>query len=347
MAMGTLIDGRWTDDEGQIKKGAFERQPSVFGDRIESRNVAAFLEMPGRFVLIASMSCPWSHRTLILRNLKGFSEYVPAQIAGGRRVQGYSVNSNTPWKLPGTSKEILHVHEIYTHSDPGYTGRASVPVLWDSFYGKIVSNDSMAIMKAFDEAVAAPGFLDFTLVPDALKKEIESLNARMHEKLANGVYRAGLAQNQDSYNSAVTDVFNMLDALEARLSDRRLLFGQTLTLSDIILFPVLVRFDAVYGTHFRCTRNRLIDYPALWAYARDLYAWRGMAELVDFDVIRAGYFLNDGSHNPFGIISIRPDADWRKAHGRTAFGPPRVMLKTGQWCKISPDTMTPAESKYP
>ena len=345
--MGMLIDGRWTDDESLIKKGAFERQPSVFRDCIESGNLAAFLEMPGRFVLIASMSCPWSHRTLIVRNLKGFSEYVPAQIAGGRRVQGYSVNANAPWKLPGTGKEILHVHEIYTHSDPGYNGRASVPVLWDSLHGKIVSNESMAIAKAFDGAVAPPGFLDFTLAPDALKKDIDSLNARLYMKLANGVYRAGLAQSQESYDSAVTDVFNMLDALEERLSDRRLLFGQTLTLSDIVLFPVLVRFDAVYNTHFRCTRNRLIDTPALWAYARDLYAWRGMAELVDFDVIRAGYFLNDGSHNPFGILSIRPHSDWRKAHGRAAFGPPRVMLKTGQLCNISPDTMTSAESKSP
>lgn len=347
--MGELVDGRWIDDYDAVKNGAPEKpsnlKPSnLLSQNISTAKVAILQEVPGRFLLIGSMSCPWSHRTFILHSLKGLLEHIPIQIAGGRRDQGYSVNHNLPWELPGAGRKILHVHEIYTTSNPEFSGRASVPVLWDSLEGKIISNGSMAICQAFDEMVAPNGNLNFTVRPNALRQDIDALNARIYDLLAKGVYRAGLAQSQKIYDHAVNDVFNMMDELEVILSTQRFLFGNLFTLSDVVLFPVLARFDAVYNTHFRCTQNRLMDFPSLWGYAKDIYKWRGMEDLIDFDVIRRGYFLNDGQHNPFGIISARPHADWCEGHNRDEFGWPQVMLISGQVCKIFPETITPVES---
>lgn len=342
--MGELVDGRWIDDFDIIKCGEFERPPNPLSQNMSPAKVVGLQEVPGRILLIGSMSCPWSHRTLILHSLKGLLEHIPIQIAGGRRDQGYSVNQNLPWELPGAGKKILHVHEVYTSSDPEFSGRASVPILWDSLEGKILTNDSMTICKAFDAMDGTNEVLDFTVFPNALQQDIDALNERIYKMLANGVYRAGLAQSQRSYDQAVSDVFNMMDELEVILSTQRFLFGNIFTLSDVVLFPVLVRFDAVYNTHFRCTQNRLMDFPSIWGYAKDLYKWRGMENLIDFDVIRRGYFLNDGQHNPFGIISARPHADWCERHGRDEFGWPQVMLKSGRVCKIFPETMSPVES---
>lgn len=224
-------------------------------------------------------------------------------------------------------------------SDPGYTGRVSVPVLWDSRTRRIVSNESAKIVRAFDAVRRRDGGLDFTLVPEGLRDEIDALNARTYRDLSNAVYRAGLARRQSAYDEAVAQVFAMLDELEGRLATRRYLFGATIAETDWRLFPTLVRFDAVYHTHFRCTRRRLVDYPNLWAYARDLHAWRGVAETVDLAAIRAGYYLNDGAHNPFGIVAVAPDADWRMAHGREALGPARVALRSGEAVDIEPATL--------
>ncbi|MDJ0950464.1 MAG: glutathione S-transferase C-terminal domain-containing protein [Alphaproteobacteria bacterium] len=334
--MGMLVEGRWTEQDTTVEAGAFVRRLSVHRKALGAEVVDAIVSDPGRFHLIASLSCPWSHRTTILRTLKGLADAVPLQIAGGRRVEGYPANGGRPWRVPGTEMRIIHLHELYRLSDPGYSGRASVPVLWDRRDRRVVSNESAAIMRVFDAVPRPRRSLDFTLVPEPLRGEIDALNATLHEGLSDAVYRAGLAQRQDAYDSAVAQVFATLDALERRLVENRYLFGAIITETDWRLFPTLVRFDAVYHSHFRCTRRRLVDYPTLWAYARDLYAWRGIAETVDLAAIRAGYYQNDGVHNPFGIVAAAPDADWMAPHGRDALAPAQVALCGGETRTVDP-----------
>ena len=334
--MGMLVDGRWTDEDRTIAGGVFVRAASVYWGDVGGAAAAALWVEPGRFHLIASASCPWSHFATIVWQLKGLADTVPLHIAGGARVEGYPVNGGAPWRVPGTDKRIVHVHELYALSDPDYTGRATVPVLWDSRTRRIVSNESVAIARAFDGAVDPKDSRDFTMRPAALGGAIDALNARIHDGLANAVYRAGLAQRQDAYDEAVAQVFATLDMLDDRLADHRYLFGATITEADWRLFATLVRFDAVYHTHFRCTRRRLVDYANLWPYARDLYAWRGVAALVDFAAIREGYYRNDGVHNPFGIVAAAPDADWSAPHGRAVLGPAEVALRAGRVRVVAP-----------
>ena len=344
--MGMLVAGRWTEEERSIERGAFVRQASVYGGALAPGLIEAMAAEPGRFHLVASLSCPWSHRTLIVHRLKGLAGALPLQVAGGKRVQGYRLNDGRPWPIPGANRQAVHVHELYALGDPRYSGRASVPLLWDGATQSIASNESAAIMRAFDAVKCPESGLDFTLVPESLRAKIDALNASLQKDLSNAVYRAGLAQKQEAYDVAVASVFAMLDALEARLAARRHLFGATITESDWRLFPTLVRFDAVYHTHFRCTRRRLLDYPSLWGYARDLYAWPGMAALVDFDAIRAGYYLNDGDHNPHGIVAAAPDSDWKAPHGREALGPAQIALRSGGTREVSPQEFRELQSSH-
>ncbi|MGY0556980.1 glutathione S-transferase family protein [Lysobacter sp. A421] len=332
-----LIDGRWTNADSNIVEGRFIRPDSAHSLPLD--DVAGRLRsQPGRYHLIASLSCPWSHRTLIVRALMGLESCVPVQIAGGARSEGYAIDGGEPWLVPGCGRRIRHVHELYSLSDPVYSGRATVPVLWDSHAGRIVSNESAQIMRAFDAADADMKGA-FTLTPPVLRDRIDALNTDLQTELSNAVYRAGFAQRQDAYDEAVESVFVMLDRLEHRLGKGRYLFGQTNTETDWRLFPTLVRFDAVYHGHFKCARRRLVDLPHLWAYARDLHAWRGVSATVDLAAIRAGYYVHDRSINPFGIVATQPDANWSAAHGRERFGPARVALVSGREVEIEPTTL--------
>ena len=340
--MGMLIEGRWTEEDRHIEQGAYVRPESVYDQVLPADVVEALHAEPGRFHLIASLSCPWSNRTMIVRQLKGLGHAVSLQIAGGTRVQGYAINDGTLWSVPGMDEQIAHVHQLYTLGEPAYTGRVTVPVLWDSRTRRIVSNASAKIIRAFDAVRLPDGAFDFTLVPESLRDQIDRLNALVHQSLSDAVYRAGFARRQSAYDEAVAQVFAMLDELERRLSEHRYLFGSTITETDWRLFPTLVRFDAVYHVLFRCSRRRLVDYPNLWAYARDLYSWRGVAETIDINAIREGAYRNDGDNNPFGIVAIAPDADWRSTHGRGELGAAQVALRTGVVTEIEPTTMTAA-----
>ena len=339
--MGMLIEGRWTEEDRVIRDGAYRRPTSRFAAELDA---AAITGQPGRFHLIASLSCPWSHRTLLVRRLKGLESCVPVQIAGGERIEGYPVNGGDRWIVPGTTIGIVHLHQLYALGDPGYTGRVTVPLLWDSKERQIVSNESAVIMRAFDSVRAGHG-PDFTLVPDRLADVIDAVNRRLYEGLSNAVYRAGFAEAQQAYDAAVSDVFDTLDWLEARLSAQRYLHGAIITESDLRLFPTLVRFDAIYHVLFRCARRRLVDCPALWAYARDLFGWAGAAETVDFDIMRTASYRNDRTNNPTGIVAVAPDADWRAPHGREALGPAGLMLRTGGSMDVVPATLTPASAE--
>ena len=342
--MGMLIEGRWTEEDRVIRDGAYRRPTSRFAAELDAATIAGLGSQPGRFHLIASHSCPWSHRTLLVRRLKGLESCVPVQIAGGERVEGYPANGGDGWTVPGTTIEIVHLHQLYALGDPGYTGRVTVPVLWDSEARQIVSNESAVIMRAFDSARAGRG-PDFALVPDHLANAIDAVNRRLYEGISNAVYRAGFAEAQPAYDAAVTDVFDTLDWLEARLSAQRYLHGAIITESDWRLFPTLVRFDAIYHVLFRCARRRLVDYPVLWAYARDLFGWAGVAETVDFDIMRTASYRSDRTNNPTGIVAVAPEADWRAPHGREALGPARLMLRTGGSMDVLPATLTPASAE--
>ena len=343
--MGRIVDGKWTEDEGELfQDDGFKRLSSLYADEISDEITSAIANEPGRFWMIASLSCPWSHRALIMHRIKALNPMVPVQIASGQRDKGYPVNANRVWQIPGTARNITYVYELYAASDVCYTGCASVPVLWDSINCKVVSNDSLQIMKAFNRVETRIHNGDITLYPEDLRAEIDAINKRIFSGLANGVYRAGLARSQHRYDDAVANVFKTLDLLETRLARGRLMFGRRLTLSDIVLFPVLVRFDIVYHTHFRCTRHRLVDYPMLWAYARDLFSWEPLSADVDFAAIQLGYFQNDGDHNPYGIISERPESNWFASHTRHAFGTPLASLRSGEVCEFEPLTR-PDEKK--
>jgi putative glutathione S-transferase len=200
---------------------------------------------------------------------------------------------------------LIHVHQLYTTMQPQYTGRVTVPVLWDIPNGRIISNESTHIIKALDKFQEGP-----SLYPDGAEADINDCLSMMYDGLSNAVYRAGLAQRQDVYDAAVDQVFQTMGDLETRLSGRQFLVGDALSVVDLRLFATLVRFDTVYVTHFRCTRHRLTDFKNLWTHTRMIYNMPGVAETVDFDEIMRGYFLNDGDHNPHGIISQRPHIDW-------------------------------------
>lgn len=303
--MGMLVDGRWqADADRSIVAGRYRREQSALVSDIDPAELRA---QPERFVLVASASCPWSHGAVLALVLSGLSGRLGVQAAGGPRVEGYGL---LPDGVIRDGMGLRHAHQLYTLSDPAYTGRATVPLLWDRQKGRLRSNSSADIMAAFNMAGNGAD-----LLPPAQAAEITALTQRIFDGLSNAVYRAGKAERQDEYDAAVDLVFDTLDWLEQRLSDQPYLFGAALTLADLRLFATLARFDTVYATHFRCTRKRLVDYPALWRFARRIYQMPGIGETLDFAQIREGYYANDGSHNPHGIIAQQPEINWHDRSG--------------------------------
>lgn len=310
--MGMLIDGVWCGDTDQnMQCGAFKREVSKL-PTLSAHKIAARLQNNTDIVLVVSQSCPWSHRTTLVRSLKGL-ENISVALAGGPRLEGYALTGCQ--ELDPGADPIRHVHQLYTATDPTYTGRATVPFLWDKGTRTILSNSSEGIARALDQIGN-----NWRVAPDDLAGEIDALNSRIYKGLANAVYRAGFATAQLPYMEATRDVFATLDWLESHLAERRSLFGQQVTESDLFLFATLVRFDAVYAPLFRCTRRRLVEYPALWTYARDVYSWPGIAGTFDFEANLTGYFLNDTDNNPHGIVPELPDIDWTEPHGRDRLG---------------------------
>ena len=303
-----LIDGKWDNDADRTMiSGAYLREKSALSTTIDANVLRKLRTAGNRFVLVASASCPWSHGAVITLVLSQLGDRVPIQWAGGPRVEGYGLLANGPISILG---QIRHAHQLYSLTDPTYTGRSSVPMLWDSKEKIVLSNSSADITFAFNEAGSGPD-----LAPVSLSSDIYALTGQIFDGLSNAVYRAGKAERQDKYDEAVNTVFATMDRLENRLADKKYLFGADLTIADIRLFATLVRFDTVYVTHFRCTRKRLVDYPALWRFARQVYQVPGIKDTVDFDEIRFGYYTNDGCHNPFGIIAHQPIIDWENKSG--------------------------------
>jgi len=323
--MGKLVDGEWREDSYQAKDsgGKFVRQDSKFRDWITADGAPgpgsthSFKAEPGRYHLYVSYACPWAHRTLIFRALKKLEAIISVDVV-------HHFLGPDGWTFlaeDGATGDRLHglafLREIYTKADPRYTGRVSVPVLWDKRDQTIVSNESAEIIRmlnaSFDEW--ADAHVDF--YPEPLRGEIDRLNGIIYPAVNNGVYRAGFATSQEAYEEAFADVFRVLDELERLLADRRYLTGSHLTEADWRLFTTLLRFDPVYYSHFKCNLRRIADYPNLSNYLRDLYQTPGVAETVDMHHIKAHYYGSLRSINPTGIVPVGPDLDYDAPHDRT------------------------------
>lgn len=315
--MGQMIDGVWQIDEqlARIELGRFQRPASSFRHTIMPVG-EGFKAEAGRYHLYVSLACPWAHRTLIMRRLKGLESLISCSITHWEMLdQGWNFAAG-----PGVVADPIHhahaMHEIYHHADPHYTGRVTVPVLWDRERATIVNNESAEILRMFNSAFDALGALQGDYYPEDLRSDIDSINERIYHTLNNGVYRCGFAVSQEAYDEAVAQLFDTLDWLEERLSRQRYLAGARLTEADIRAFPTLVRFDTVYHSHFKCMRQRVVEYPNLWAYTRDLYQHPGFGPTVDLKHIRHHYFGSQRTVNPTGIVPVAYRLDFTKPHDR-------------------------------
>lgn len=300
--MGMLVEGKWSDTADQTMKGGrFVRKPSPMRQRLDVPGDAEILAEEGRLVYVASKSCPWSHAATIVHALNDLEAKIPLQIACGPRIEGYQIAREGP-----LADDCQHLHELYSATTPDYTGRATIPLLWDRNDRQIVANDSTVILRFFDRLGS------YTALRPAEKiEEINMLLKDIYHGLSNAVYRAGMAQRQDEYDTAVELVFRTMQNLEERLRFRQFLVTSHLTEPDVRLFATLVRFDTVYATHFRCTRHRLVDFPNLSRFTKDIYQNPSVRRTVDFEEIRRGYYLNDGTHNPYGIVAEQPFLGWQ------------------------------------
>ena len=312
-----LVNGQWTEDWQPVQatdaKGGFVRQVSSFRSWVTPdgapgpTGAGGFAAAAGRYHLYVALICPWASRTLIARKLKGLDDVVSVSVVEPElSAQGWRFGTETGGAMAGAT----YMHEIYTRADPHFTGRATVPVLWDREKSTIVSNESADILRMFDSGFGSQANPAFDLRPDDLRGAIDALNEHLYGGLNNGVYRAGFATTQVAYEEAFAQVFATLDECEARLAaDGPYLFGDRFTESDIRLFVTLVRFDAAYFGLFKCNRRRIADYPALDAYLRRVLDLPGVRETVSIDHIKRGYY-SIKALNPTGIVPVGPELDW-------------------------------------
>ena len=324
--MGLLVNGQWHTYWYETKStgGNFERKAPSFRNWITAdgsagpSGIGGFKAEPNRYHLYVSLACPWAHRTLIYRKLKGLEGMISISVVN-------SFMGNEGWTFePGDQvvadpiHQASRMHQVYTIAMSDYTGRVTVPVLWDKQTNTIVSNESPEIIRMFNSAFDGVGAIAGDFCPPELLAEIDELNEFIYPSINNGVYRAGFATTQIAYDAAVADLFNALDTLEIRLSERRYLTGNSITEADWRLFTTLVRFDAVYVGHFKCNLRRIVDFPNLWGYLRDLYQVPGIAQTVHIDHIKAHYYGSHDTVNPTLIIPAGPVIDFMEPHGRRA-----------------------------
>jgi len=298
--------------------GNFERANSKRRGWVTADGSSGFEAERGRYHLYVSLACPWAHRTVIVRMLKGLEDVVSLSVVDPIRDESGWAFRDVPGAGPDPVNGFSFLSEAYDASDPDYDGRISVPVLWDREQGRIVSNESADVIVMLNEAWDEWGDTSVDLYPADLRAEIDELNARVYETLNNGVYRAGFATTQEAYEEAVGPMFETLDALDERLASRRYLFGGELTLADWRLFTTLVRFDPVYYLHFKCNVHRIADYPNLWPYLRDLLTVPGVRETVNMDHVKRHYYGTHPSINPHGIVPVGPALDYDEPSGRAS-----------------------------
>jgi putative glutathione S-transferase len=318
--MGLLVDGHWQDRwyDTDASGGRFVRKESSFRHKITP--AGQFTAAPGRYHLYVSLACPWAHRTLILRALKGLEDAISISVVDWlMREDGWTFAEN-PGTMSDTVNGAKFLHEVYVKADPHYTGRVTVPMLWDKQTNAIVNNESSEIIRIFNTAFDGIGAKPGDYFPERHHAEIEALNSRIYDTLNNGVYKAGFATTQHAYEEAIAPLFETLDWLEARLARSRYLIGSDFTEADIRLFTTLIRFDAVYVGHFKCNLRRIADYPHLSAYTRDIYQHPGIAGTVNFQHIKNHYYQSHATINPTGIVPAGPIQDFTTPHGREGLG---------------------------
>ena len=322
--MGLLVNGQWQDQwyDTQSTGGRFVRKESQFRNWVTPdgsagpSGVGGFKAEPDRYHLYVSYACPWAHRTLIFRALKGLEEIISLSVVHwfmGEQGWTFAPGEGV---IPDPLFQSDYLHQVYSQAQADYTGRVTVPVLWDRQQQTIVSNESAEILRMFNSAFDGVGAAAGDYYPEPLRGEIDALNDRIYHTVNNGVYKAGFATTQAAYEEALHPLFETLDWLDARLATQRYLMGDRLTEADWRLFTTLLRFDPVYVGHFKCNLRRLVDYPHLWAYVRDLYQVRGVAETVNLAHIKGHYYRSHTTINPTGVVPLGPEIDYGEAHGR-------------------------------
>lgn len=321
--MGKLVEGKWeTRRDKATVGGRFVRPDTLFRNWVTvdgspgPSGEGGFKAEFGRYHLYVSLACPWAHRTLVFRKLKKLTEAISVSVVEPHMLsEGWEFNETWPDHLNGKRR----LHEIYTMANPKYSGRVSVPVLWDKERQTIVSNESSEIIRMFNSAFDAFGDSSLDFYPEPLRLEIDALNAVVYDNVNNGVYKCGFAQTQEAYEEAFRALFNTLDEIEERLDNQRFLIGDALTEADWRLFTTLIRFDAVYYVHFKCNRRRIADFPNLWGYLRDLYQMPGVKETVDIEHIKQHYYYSHDRINPTRIVPLGPLLIIDAPHDRDRF----------------------------
>jgi glutathionyl-hydroquinone reductase len=307
-----LIDRRLLEPVG--RSGRFDRPRATFREWVSADGSTPFPAVAGRYHLYVSWACPWAHRTVIGRMLKGLEDVIGLSVVDPIRDERGWVFTGGEYTDPVNGFHFLG--EAYAANDPDYDDRLSVPVLWDKETERIVNNESADILRMYTTAFDGLATRDVDLYPEPHRDAIDALNKRLYEDVNNAVYAAGFSRDQADYERIVARMFATFDEIDARLGESRFLFGDAPVETDWRLFTTLVRFDAVYNIHFKCSLRRIVDYPNLWPYARDLYQQPGVAETVRFDDIRRHYYMTHDSINPSRIVAVAPDADWTAPPGR-------------------------------
>ena len=322
--MGLLVKGQWVDQwyDTDANDGEFARSESQFRNWVTKdgnagpTGDAGFKAEAGRYHLYVSLACPWAHRVLILRRLKGLESMISVSVVNPLMAEHGWTFDEAPGVISDPIINARYMYQIYTATDPNYSGRVTIPVLWDKQQHCIVNNESAELIRmlnsAFDDIGATPG--DY--YPHALRGDIDKFNAKIYPNVNNGVYKAGFATTQRAYEQAVMPLFATLDELDQHLSHHRYLAGEQITEADWRLFTTLIRFDTVYYSHFKCNIKRITDYPNLSGYLRELYQWPGIKDTINMAHIKQHYYRSHLNINPTGIVPVGPDLDLERPHGR-------------------------------
>jgi putative glutathione S-transferase len=323
--MGRLIDGQWRDEwyDTESTGGRFVRKESAFRDWVRADSTTSFAPEAGRYHLYVSLACPWAHRTLIFRKLKRLEQVISVSVVHPLMAENGWTFAN-PDDTAGCTADAVngmrHLHDVYTSADPQYTGRVTVPVLWDRNQRTIVNNESSEIIRMLNSEFDVFGDASIDFYPEVLRAEVDEVNAFVYSNVNNGVYRCGFATSQEAYEEAFQHLFGALDELDRRLGAQRFLVGDRITEADWRLFTTLVRFDAVYVGHFKCNLRRIADYRHLSGYLRELYQVPGISGTVNFQHIKRHYYQSHRTINPTGVVSLGPRLDLERPHGRDAIG---------------------------